>query len=183
MKDLNIMALDLEYNQPSQLIIQVGIVVGNLLTGEILGKYCWNIHQEEKIAEYITKLTGITQKDVDEGCQLSTVYSSIVEIFKEHSCFRNPITWGAGDSEDLRKVLNLDNERFLFGRRWIDAKTLFVSHCFANDLKHQSGLSKSLNRLGLKFEGKKHNAMWDALNTFHIYRYLLNYMGNDLIMD
>ena len=43
----------------------------------------------------------------------------------------------------------------------------------AMDAKTQSGLAKSMVRLGLKFEGTKHNAMDDATNTFYIYRKLL----------
>ena len=163
----------MEYNQPSGTIIQVGVVVGNLKTGEILEKYCKHVYTEEIIDPYIIKLTGINQIDVQNGISLQDVYDDLKVLHTKYNCFRNAITWGGGDSEDLRNGVELNDEMFLFGRRWIDAKTLFVSHCFANNLKHQSGLSKSMNRLGMRFEGRKHNAMDDALNTFKIYRKLV----------
>lgn len=173
MKDINLMSLDLEYNQPSKSIIQVGIAIGNLKSGDILETRCYNIKVDEQISEFITTLTGIEQDDVDEGFDLDWAYGRIYALHLEYDCFRNPITWGGGDSEDLRKALGLDDDRYVFGRRWIDAKTLFVSRCLAKDEKTQSGLAKSMTRLGLQFEGRKHNAKDDAVNTFRIYRKLL----------
>lgn len=180
MKDLNIMSLDMEYNQPSKSIIQIGIAVGNLKSGEIFFRGCWHIAVDEKVSEFITVLTGITTEDILVGYNLNEVYMFLSAIHTKYKCFRNPLTWGGGDSEDLRKALDLYNasgslchERYIFGRRWIDAKTLFVSRCLARDEKTQSGLAKSLTRLGLNFEGRKHNAMDDAVNTFRIYRKLL----------
>jgi len=173
MIDKNFISLDLEYNQPSGTIIQVGLVVGNLKTGDILEKYCKCVKVDEIISDYIINLTGVTQLDVDNGSKLQDIYNDIVDLSKKYDCFRNPITWGGGDSIDLRNELKLTDQDFIFGRRWIDAKTLFVSRCFARELKHQSGLGKSMKRLGLSFEGRKHNALDDALNTFIIYRKLL----------
>jgi len=179
MKDINIISLDMEYNQPSNSIIQVGIAVGNLATGDILETYSSYIFQDELINPRITKLTGIAQEDVDLGDNIEWVYEHIKSLHKEFECFRNPLTWGGGDSNDLRLALDIDEkseENYLFGRRWIDVKTLFVSHCLAKDIKTQSGLAKSMSRLGLKFEGKKHNALDDAINTFKIYMELLERM-------
>ncbi len=128
MKDINILSLDMEYNQPTESIIQVGIAIGNLASGNILHTDSWYIYQEEIISDYITKLTGITQSNIDnDGVALLTVYNKLKELHAQYKCFRNALTWGGGDSEDLRVSLNIDKEEFLFGRRWIDAKTLFVS--------------------------------------------------------
>lgn len=173
MKDINLMSLDMEYNQPSRSIIQIGLVVGNLQSGEILESYCEHVYTKEIISDFIIGLTGIKQEDVDQGRHLGDIYSNIVMLHTKYECFRNPLTWGGGDAEDLRHALGLDDERYVFGRRWIDAKTLFISRCLARDEKTQSGLAKSLTRLGMQFEGRKHNARDDAINTFRIYRALL----------
>ncbi|PCI45854.1 MAG: hypothetical protein COB41_00250 [Proteobacteria bacterium] len=179
MKDINILSLDLEFNQPSESIIQIGAVVGNLSTGDILEELQIEINAKETLAPFIIKLTGISQDEVDNGETLLEGYNKLKDMFIRHDCFRNCLTWGGGDSQLLRSQLDLDDEMFLFGRRWIDAKTLFVSHCFANDIKHQSGLAKSLTRVGLAFKGSKHNAKDDALNTFIIYRRLLGALHNN----
>jgi len=176
MTDLNFFSLDLENNQPTNTIIQTGYVIGNLDSGIVHERICRNVRVGEKIDERITKLTGISQEDVDSGISLNEAYEEMRALHGHYKCFRNPITWGGGDSLSLRNALKLDDENFLFGRRWLDAKTLFVSYCFANNIKHQSGLAKSLRRFGLNFEGRKHNALDDAYNTFVIYRTLLEKM-------
>lgn len=169
----NFVSLDMEYNQPTGTIISIGLTVFNINTGEVLEKFHQHIKVKEQISEFITKLTGIKQEDCDNGVSLEDCYKEIVELCKKHGTFRNPVTWGGGDSIDLRKALNLNDESFVWGCRWIDAKTLFVSWCLSNNLKTQSGLSKSLIRLGLNFVGRKHNALDDSYNTMIIYRKLL----------
>jgi len=173
MKDINIISLDMEYEQPCQTIIQVGVVVGNLKSGEILEEYCSHVKVDILLSEYIRKLTGIKQKDIDNGKSLQKIYEDLKELHKKYECFRNPLCWGGGDSVDLRNNLNLDDEMFLFGRRWIDVKTVFISYMFSKGESHKSGLAKSLIRLGMNFNGKKHNARDDARNTFFIYKKLL----------
>lgn len=176
MKDINLLALDLEMNKPSGRIIQVGCVVGNLASGAILEEYSAYINTGEVIDPFITNLTGISQENVDNGISLYTAYDQLKELHKKYECFRNAICWGGGDSLELKKQLHItDDEVFLFGRRWIDAKTLFISYRWANEESHQAGLAKALLKLDLQFQGKKHNACDDARNTFIIYRKLLEY--------
>lgn len=161
-------SLDLEMNQPSGKIISVGAVVGNILSGEILGSMHAFVNPQETLAPFIITLTGIKQEDVDGAGTLLEAYKQLRAMHLSHEAFMNPITWGGGDSETLRAQLPSDIE-WIFGRRWIDAKTLFISYRLANGLPIQSGLSKSMAKLGLAFEGQKHNAKDDALNTFRIY--------------
>ena len=187
MRKTNFLSLDLELNTPPlelrnavdtpPAIIQVGAVIGNLETGEILGKFSEFVNVEEVIYPEITKLTKIHQSDVDKASSLEFVYSLLVEEHRRHDCFINCITWGGGDTESLRKEMKLpiEDERWKFGRRWIDAKTLYVSYRWANGKDMAGGLAKALTHLGLKFEGRRHDALSDALNTFKIYRRLLEY--------
>lgn len=181
MKNINIISLDMEFEQPCQTIIQIGVVVGNLKTGEILEEYCEHVKVDIQISEYIRKLTGIKQRDIDNGKSLIEIYQDLIRLHDDYNCFRNPLTWGGGDSQDLRNSLNLDDEMFLFGRRWIDVKTVFISYMFSQGKGHRSGLAKSLLRLGMQFEGKKHRSVDDAKNTFLIYRELLERFQNEKI--
>lgn len=174
MKDINLMSIDLELNQPSGKIIQVGAVVGNLDSGKILEEYSCHIKIDEQITEYITKLTGIRQQDVDQGYSLELAYEQLKQMHKRYECFRNCLTWGGGDTLCLKKQLGInDDEMFLFGRRWIDAKTIFVSLRFARGQHHQAGLARALRKFDMEFQGKKHQACDDARNTFLIYRRML----------
>jgi inhibitor of KinA sporulation pathway (predicted exonuclease) len=135
----------------------------------------------EVIDPFITNLTGIKQEDVDNGISLFTAYEQLKELHIKHER-RNRgcvLTWGIGDMRCLREALHLDEESFYFGRRFIDVKTVFISYQWANDLKHQAGLAKALTKLGLCFDGKKHDGMADAKNTFIIFRKLLEYFKKE----
>ncbi len=170
---MNIMSLDLEMNQPSKSIIQIGIAIGHLESGLILESSSYIINAKEELNPFIVNLTGITQNQVNNGITLDEAYKHIVELHKEYQCFRNCLTWGGGDSDTLRQQLGLDTEKFIFGRRWIDAKTVYISRCFARGEKSQAGLSKAMTRSGLEFIGKAHDAEYDAINTFLLYFNLL----------
>jgi inhibitor of KinA sporulation pathway (predicted exonuclease) len=174
MKEL-LVALDLELNQPSNRIIQIGAVVGNIRTGRVLARFDSKVNPYETLDPRIIKLTGIKQQDVDNAPNLASAYEALRAWLLPYQAERvlNPITWGGGDSDMLREQLGLDNESWLFGRRWIDAKTIFVAWRMAQGHEHQGGLAKSMTKLGLAFDGRKHNALHDAENTFLIYRALL----------
>jgi inhibitor of KinA sporulation pathway (predicted exonuclease) len=168
------MSLDLELNKPSGKIIQVGVAIGDLITQEILHTYSTYINVEEILDPFIINLTGIKQSDVDNGTTLFQVYDELKAIHKAYECFRNPLTWGGGDTQELKKQLCItDDEMFLFGRRWIDVKTIFLTYQIANNQSKQAGLAKALVKMGLQFKGKKHNAVDDAINTFYMYVELL----------
>lgn len=181
MKDINLLSLDLENNQPSGSIIQIGAVVGNLASGKILEEYSAYINCGETLDPFIINLTGIKQENVDNGISLFTAYDQLKELHTRHNC-RNRgcvLTWGIGDMACLRNALHLDEESFYFGRRFIDVKTVFISYQWANDLKHQAGLAKALTKLNLQFSGSKHSANDDAKNTFIIYHKLLELFKGD----
>lgn len=170
-------SLDLELNQPSRKIIQIGATVGNIATGKIFEKLCVFINPNERIAPFITELTKITQQDVDHGLTLEEGYQKLRRMHENYGAFVNPITWGGGDSQELLEQLKQENPHFegwCFGRRWIDTKTLFVSWRFANGQPIQGGLARSMVKVGLKFEGQKHWAPDDAENTFRMYIAMLN---------
>jgi inhibitor of KinA sporulation pathway (predicted exonuclease) len=170
-------SLDLEMNnKEGKKIIQIGAVVGNITTGEILETLSIIVNPKEQLTDFIIGLTGITQNDVDNGVTLEEAYLKLKEMHLRHKSFINCITWGGGDSHELAEQLLKENPNFTgwyFGRRWIDAKTLFVSWRFANGQPIQGGLARSMTKVGLKFKGRKHNALDDATNTFHMYRAML----------
>ena len=180
------LAFDLEMNQPSNNIIQIGAVVGDLVTGAILEELniYVNLSEEEKVTPYITKLTGITQDHLDtRGIGLALAYSQLKHLHTRHSPFINPLTWGGGDTTCLRSQLAVVDSaaavNWCFGRRWIDVKTVFQTVRLAQNKEFRGGLSKSLLKLGIKFNGTAHNAVDDARNTFLIYKELLTIINKE----
>jgi inhibitor of KinA sporulation pathway (predicted exonuclease) len=166
-------SIDLEMNQPSGKIIQIGAVFADLGTGVVWEKLSLVVSPGELLNPYITQLTGILQAQVDAAPPLQTQYEALVDRVHFHKPYRNPVVWGGGDSEELRVQLGTDKEKFVFGRRWIDVKTIYQTWRRSQSLPVHSGLAKSMIKCGLKFEGQKHQAADDALNTFRFYLFLL----------
>jgi inhibitor of KinA sporulation pathway (predicted exonuclease) len=172
---MNYLALDLELNQPSNKIIQVGIAIGNPDQGVLVRK-AWYVDPEEPISEYITNLTGIDDQIIDlDAVSLSTVAEELGKLITEYNCFVNPIQWGGGDARILLAEFKLKQISFLFfGRREIDVKTIHTYLSFAQDKKVTGGLASVMSKYKLKFEGEKHRADWDAYNTLRLFFAILN---------
>lgn len=172
MEEKRFIALDLEMNQPSGKIIQVGWCVGTIDKIEYSNS-CY-INPNEQLNPRIIQLTGITQNMVDNlGCKLEECYMELCKEYKENPWFINPLTWGGGDTATLRDQLGMNSDRWIFGRRWIDVKTIYQAYRLNQGLSIQSGLAKSLHRLGGQFQGRKHDAENDARNTLKAFQLLM----------
>ena len=166
---MKILSLDLEMNQPSGKIIQIGAVVGDLVSGEVVDRFGIFVSCGEYLNPEITKLTGITVQDLNKAVSLPVAYSDLLKFHEKHRPFCNPLTWGGGDSDELRRQLDGSCTHWVFGRRWIDVKTIYQTQCLAEGKPSQGGLAKIMTKYGLKFRGRKHNAVDDAENTFLLY--------------
>lgn len=157
---------DLEMNKPSNKIIQIGAVVGNLHDGKILTKYSVFINPEEQLDPFIIGLTGITQNQVDTGIPLGVAKGELDELITKYHACKSPVVWGNGD---LRTIKAQGGTGYFQGTyRELDIKTIHQFMSLSRGLSMRGGLEKSLGVYGLKFEGKPHNALDDAINTFRI---------------
>lgn len=184
---MNFMALDLEHNQPSGKIIQIGAIVGDIHTEEFSARLDILVDPYEPIDSFIVDLCAITDEMIAQrGVHLIDAYQTLVHYHNRYSCATNPIVWGANDSATLRNQLEQQGMQFsdgytaerqdvppyVFGYRFLDAKTLFQTWRYMNGQgkqRHKGGLSKALPKVGLEFKGQKHNAADDAYNTFRIW--------------
>lgn len=174
---MKVLVFDLEMNQPSNTIIQVGACVGDLGTGQIVESLCDDVYAPEILSDFIVKLTGITQEDVRNGQDLPLVYDAFVDMYERHECDRQLVVWGSGDVTTLKNQIP-ESSKWPYSRRWLDVKTIYQAYCLANGWKMEGGLKKACNRLGVNFEGNAHNALVDAQNTFKLYYELLNRLKN-----
>jgi inhibitor of KinA sporulation pathway (predicted exonuclease) len=161
-----IWAFDLEMNQPSGKIIQVAGLVGDLLKGRILTEFNYLINCEETLNPDIIKLTGITQADVDQGIALGIAKKEIDIIITKYNACKSPVVWGNGDLRTLKSQGGTGC--FQDTHRELDIKTLHQFTSLSRGLSMRGGLEKSLSNYGLKFEGRPHNALADAKNTFYL---------------
>ena len=173
------LALDLELNNaedgstPNPPIIQVGVAVGNYanyINNNFITRK-WYFDPHETIFPFITRLTGITDEDVVTKSvthqQFAEEFGDMMKLYKP---FVNPVTWGGGDSSELKKEMVDRNIPFpFFGHRWIDVKTWYVLRLLANGKRPAGGLSSAMNTFKMKFQGEAHRADVDALNTLRLF--------------
>jgi len=170
------LALDLEMNQPSGRIIQVGIAIGSAQDrrDQYITKK-WYIDPKEPLDQFIIDLTGITQGDIGSYCvSHETVGRELGELIREYQCFVNPITWGGGDSTELLTEFSKNCVDFPhFGRRWIDVKTWYTLHMLCKGKRPTGGLSSAMGQYKLQFIGRAHQADIDATNTLALFYKIL----------
>ena len=183
--DQKYLALDLELNNapdgstPSPSIIQVGVAIGSarqLPSDWIVKK--WFVKVNEPIYTFITELTGITTEDVQNGLQHYDIANELNNLIKDNNVFVNPVTWGGGDTTELKADFERWGVEFKnFGRRWIDVKTWYVLHMITKGKKPAGGLSSALGEYKMHFEGKAHRADVDAYNTLRLFFQILKKQG------
>jgi inhibitor of KinA sporulation pathway (predicted exonuclease) len=178
---MKLLSLDLEMNQPSGKVIQVGACVFRKKDGAIIDKFMVYVNPGEKLDKQIVELTGITQNKVDtEGYSCKEAYFKLKQFAQKHKVLKNPLVWGSGswdDSAHLYKEANPGEPNFMGHRVW-DVKTLYQMYRFENGLSIKGGLAAAMEELGLTFEGKNHNALFDAINTVKIYKFLTSKLEN-----
>lgn len=173
---MKLTCLDLEMNQPSGKIIQIGAVIGDTQSGVISDRIRIYVNPGEPLSDFIINFCGITQDQIDTlGVSIDEAYQKLKEFHKGAE-FINPVTWGGGDSQEIFEQISEESRKdWCFGRRWIDAKTLYVTQMIAHKNKILSGgLNTSMKRLGLNFVGRPHDAQDDAENTFKIYNHMIS---------
>lgn len=170
-----LISLDLELNQPSGTIIQIGACAADSTSSQILSVFSQVVNANEILAPEIIKLTGISQAQVDNGLPLSLAYAALAEWLRQYPLpqrLMNPLTWGGDDSQCLRRQLNIPLSEWPFGRRVVDVKTLYVAYCLAIGRPPKGGLASSMQKEGLSFNGTCHDAKDDAVNTLHMFFHL-----------
>lgn len=176
--DTNFLAIDLELNTNQEAnsserkIIQVGIAIGNIHQKQ--NEYYtekWYVNPHETIYPFITTLTGITDDDViNKSSSHQQIADDISDLIDNYSCYVNPITWGGGDVDELKKEFNERHVTFRkFGRREIDVKTLNTFLMLSQGKSTSSSLKSAMGRFKMQFAGEAHRADVDASNTLALF--------------
>ena len=191
------MAVDLEMNQPSGEIIQIGYAVGRLDEERPTTWGSFLVRTDRPIDPFIVKLTGIDADQLTSyGLTLIDAYERLAAIFNEYACHAQPLVWGVAaisggkggfcDSTEIKKQIeSLEPRRFadpatpyVFLNRWVDVKKVFQTWAVANGHEPFGKIAGSLMKMGLEFEGRCHDAGCDALNTFRAAAFLARFFDD-----
>ncbi|ATV46409.1 hypothetical protein [Lake Baikal phage Baikal-20-5m-C28] len=178
------LALDLELNNAEDgsttnpPIIQVGVAIGTFdhYTDNAIITKKWYLNPNEPIYPFITNLTGITDEDIlTKSVTHEVLAEELATLIRKYKPFINPVTWGGGDSIELKQEFIDRNIAFpFFGRRWIDVKTWYVLRMIAAAKRPAGGLRSAMGLYKMNFDGTPHRADDDALNTLRLFFKIVN---------
>ncbi len=171
---MKVIAVDLELNQPSTKIIQIGAVCFEPESGEIVDTFDQLVYPGETISPEIVTLTGIRDEAVKGKPVVAEAATSFASFKNKHTASPIGIVWGAGRSNDVRKIYDESQIESPFKDRIIDVKGVFQMYANASGAKIRSkiGLGKACEILKLGWDskyGEQHNALADAYNTMRVY--------------
>lgn len=169
------MSLDLEMNQPSGKIIQIGACICSFNTGLIVDELRIFVNPNEELNPQISTLTGITDQQLKRGVSLFEAYEKLANLLQKYQCFPSPLIWGGNDNLVLKTELDKANVSYtwIFGHEAIDVKAIYFAHTIKSGTPFYSGLEKIMKKLNLEFDGRSHDALYDAKNTFLLAYYLI----------
>lgn len=174
---MKVITFDLEMNKPSDKIIMLGYVINNVKDGSTIIQKRIYINPNELLNPEITQLTSIRQDQVDMGVSLREAYAMMCKDIDKQQTSKHPLQWGT-DHEVLRDQLGLEWKDYTFSRRAIDVKGLYQSYAMTRPQgKTIAGLRKACEVLGLEFEGRQHDGLDDAINTFRVFKVLTDKMN------
>ncbi|XP_028426451.1 3'-5' exoribonuclease 1 isoform X1 [Perca flavescens] len=125
-----------------------------------------------QLSDFCVKLTGITQKMVDEAELFPAVLQRVVAWLQERelgTTYKYAIlTDGAWDmSKFLNIQCRLSRIRYpQFAKKWINIRKSYGN--FYKVPRTQTKLSTMLEKLGLKYEGRPHSGLDDSRNIARI---------------
>jgi inhibitor of KinA sporulation pathway (predicted exonuclease) len=164
---MNYCVLDLEMNQPSGTIIEVGAVCYHSRSGKITSRFSQHVRlpEGELLNPDIAKLTGITEKDLAAARAIDLVQYNLAFWAGANGCSRNMATWGS-DYWILKEAYRAVDTQFEFPwKNFLNVKEMATYLRAALPGKQRGGLKSAIEAFGLTFQGEPHRALIDAENT------------------
>lgn len=113
------------------------------------------------ISEFCTELTGIKQEDVDNGVSLEDACNYLADFGAREYPWAS---YGDYDRTMFERNCLANGISYPFGKRHVNVKTLLAIVLGQNEV----GMDRALDRLGIKLQGKHHDAGDDSKNIAHI---------------
>lgn len=129
-----------------------------------------------KVSPFCTKLTSLTQEQVDGG----TTFSEACRILQEEYDAKSYlwISWGAFDKRMFKKQCGSFDVPYPFSQNHANLKKVFAQ---LHHRKKQVGMMRALTMTELEHTGKHHRGDDDAWNIARILAYMIDKNGYDFL--
>ena len=173
--DHNVLVIDVEstcWEEPEKPgpnefseIIEIGIAVVDIKKLEIVRNECIMVRpQSSRISKFCTKLTTLTQEQVDKGITYQEAMKKLQKDFESND--RTFVSWGDYDRKMFERNCKDYNVKYPFGPRHMNLKNAFT---MLNNLDREPGMDTALEYLGMKLDGTHHRGIDDARNIGKIF--------------
>lgn len=159
-------------------IIEIGVCFLDTRTFERSAKRSILVRPDSEVSEFCTRLTTLTQEDVDGGISLYDACEILKSEYK--SRYRIWASYGDYDRVQFEKSCRRLGVEYPFGRTHWDVKTLFA---VTRGLKKCMGMVRALNELGIDLEGTHHRGHDDAWNIAAILGRILERSRSAMTVD
>jgi inhibitor of KinA sporulation pathway (predicted exonuclease) len=150
-------------------IIEIGICTLDIGTAQRLENASIIVHPERStVSDYCTRLTTLTQADVDGGVPLREACLLLKERY--HAEDRLWASYGDYDRKKFERECAAKRIAYPFGDAHLNVKNLFA---VVQRLPQEVPLDTALGLLGLPLEGTHHRGDADAWNIARILGHLL----------
>jgi inhibitor of KinA sporulation pathway (predicted exonuclease) len=141
-------------------IIEIGLAVVDLAAGQRVARHHILVRPERSaVSAFCTRLTGLTQADVDAGVSFAAACQLLIA---DHQSLSRPwASWGDYDRNQFARQCQAAGTEFPFGACHINAKAAFAR---AHGLRTRPGMAAALRIAGLALEGRHHRGEDDAWN-------------------
>ncbi len=176
--DIEATCWDVTPNPDGQLneIIEIGLCIYNVEDDTITGKRSiFTKPVASIVSPFCTKLTTITQEDIDEhGIDFADACQILVDEYNARKYIWG--SWGGYDHKMFRKQCRRMGVSYPFGDEHMNIKTVFAE--FAGK---RMGMARALKHTGIELEGTHHRGDDDAWNIAHLLQWMVHQYGIDFI--
>ena len=130
---------------------------------------------ESVISEFCTKLTSITQEQLD---QHGIAFDAACSILEKDYDSRNRLwaSWGSFDRKIFWDQCKRRNVRYPFSKKHVNLKRVYQ-----DSYKNRIGLARAMEANGLAMEGTAHRGDDDAWNTARLLGYMIQQHGVQIL--
>lgn len=156
-----------EYQPRDQIseIIEIGLAVVDIKTLEMSENISILVRpQNSKLSKFCTKLTTLTQEQVDNGITFEAACKVLRKDFNSDN--RTFVSWGDYDRKMFERNSKDYGVKYPFGPRHHNLKNSFA---MLYGLDRELGMDEALKIINLELEGTHHRGNWDALNISKIF--------------